>query len=151
MIPRYHGAVSLNRCSQVLAVYQSSCACRALTLQLISGCSCRPFGDLGLSLLATERLAVLYDKFGQEQAAMRQVRDMGVLLCHLQRFSSAQEALQQYEQWVSKNCPADLESTIESMQKAGQGKPVAVSKEEADVVSQLLLKITRGILERQAQ
>ena len=82
---------------------------------------------------------------------MRQVRDVGVLLCHLQRFSSAQESLKQYEEWLSKNCPADLESTIQSMQKAKQGTPVTVSKEEADVVSQLILKATREILERQIQ
>lgn len=104
-------------------------------------CECRPFGDLNLALLAAERLSVLYEQCGQQDASMRQMRDMGVLLCHLKRFSKAQEALKQYEAWISKNCPADLQSTIQSMQKAKQGEPVTISKEEATVVEQLIARV----------
>jgi hypothetical protein len=79
---------------------------------------------------------------------MRQVRDMGLLLCHLKQFKTAQEALQRYEEWISQSCPAELESTIQSMQK---GEPVTVSKEEADTVAQVLLKAQREALEKQIQ
>jgi BMFP domain-containing protein YqiC len=106
---------------------------------------------LNLALLATERLAILYERCGQHDGAMRQVRDKGLLLCHLKQFSNAQEALQLYEEWISQSCPADLESTIQSMQKAKQGGPLTVSKEEADIVSQVLLKAQREALEKQIQ
>jgi hypothetical protein len=110
---------------------------------------CRPFGDLNLALLATERLAVLYDCLGHKEVATRQVRDMGLLLCHLKQYSSAQEALKQYEDWIRQSDPADMESTIQSMQKAKQGGPVMVSKEEADIVAQVLVKAAREALEKQ--
>jgi hypothetical protein len=111
--------------------------------------TCRPFGDLSLALLATERLFVLYENAGQHERAMKQLRDKGVLLCHLQQFSGAQEALQVYEKWSCHRRPADKEPMIDSMQKASSGEPVIVTKQEADLVAELLLRAQRHALEKQ--
>lgn len=82
---------------------------------------------------------------------MKQIRDMGLLLCHLKRFSTAQESLKKYEEWISEACPTDLESTIQSMEKANQGGAAMVSKEEADLVAQVLVKAAREALEEQVR
>ena len=60
----------------------------------------RPFGDVELALLQCQRLACVVDN---EREAMRQVRDQGVLLCHLQKYEDAHAALARYESWVAEH------------------------------------------------
>jgi hypothetical protein len=99
-----------------------------------------------MALLATERLAILKGGCDGGRDGARHVRDAGVLLCHLQQYSEAKAALEQYESWIARDSPADLQATIESMQHPSDTS-AAISKEEADVVHQLIVKATQEALE----
>lgn len=106
----------------------------------------RPYGDLKMALLATERLAQVQGGFSGGPSVARHVRDMGVLLCHLERYNDAKAALTQYHDWMHEASPADLDATLKNLEQVNGGG-VAISKEEADLVDQLLAKVTQLSLE----
>lgn len=95
-----------------------------------------------MALLATERLSQVQGGFSGGQSVARHIRDMGVLLCHLQRYSDATVALKQYQDWMQEVSPADMSSTLKSLEQVNGGG-VAISKEEDELVEQLLQKATQ--------
>lgn len=57
----------------------------------------RPFGDLELALAACQKLAAVESGVDESSRdAARNVRDQGVLLCHLKRYAEAKALLQEY-------------------------------------------------------
>eukprot|EP00892_Ulva_mutabilis_P010570 jgi/Ulvmu1/7886/UM004_0117.1 len=107
----------------------------------------RPYGDLRMALLATERLSQVQGGFSGGPSVARHIRDMGVLLCHLQRYNDAKVALGQYHDWIHEASPADLDATLKNLEQVNGGGGVAISKEEAELVDQLLQKATQLSLE----
>lgn len=100
-----------------------------------------------MALLATERLSQVQGGFSGGQDAARHIRDMGVLLCHLERYSDAKAALQQYQEWMHKVSPADLTTTLKNLEQVNGGGGVAISKEEEQLVDQLMQKLTQLCLQ----
>ena len=98
----------------------------------------RPFGDLDLALLDCQRLACVA---ATEREQMRNVRDQGVLLCHLQRYPDAQAALERYEQWVAAHpdivAGADAATSAESL----------IQQRELQLIHDVKLKLAQLSLE----
>ena len=94
----------------------------------------RPFGDLELALAACQKLAAVRPADENCRHAARNVRDQGVLLCHLKRYTEARQMLQAYEA------------------KAGGregGEEGALSREaEGELLRALMLKLDQHALEQ---
>ena len=100
----------------------------------------RPFGDLELALLSTQRLACVA---ATTRERMRNVRDQGILLCHLQRHASATAALESYEDWVAQH--PELVEGCEGAEEACGEK--LISQEEMSLVHDVKVKVAHMSLE----
>lgn len=110
---------------------------------IMCGALCRPYGDLQMALLATERLSQVQGGLSGGHSVAKHIRDVGVLLCHLQRYNDATVALKQYQDWMQKVSPADLSSTLKMLEQVNGGGGIAISKEEDELVEQLVQKATQ--------
>ena len=96
----------------------------------------RPYGDLELALLACQRLACIET---QDAERMRHVRDQGILLCHLRRYTDAVPALAEYQQWLEGHSAAE--------QQQGGGNAELSRSQELDLVQQAHSKAEKMQLE----
>jgi hypothetical protein len=96
----------------------------------------RPFGELNLALLACQRLACVVEK---DRDAMRNVRDQGVLLCHLQKHQDAVAAFERYQAWVA----AHPEAVASDAVPDGD----LIQPEELELVHGLQVKLAQLTLE----
>jgi len=115
----------------------------------------RPFGDLPMALLVTERLAELDGNLGYEQ------RDMAVLLYHSGYRRDALDALLAFQQWKATTKLSAVEidgSTVVSPVAPTpefaweSGDPVVAAQlalREDEALDKVLLELQREVLERQ--
>jgi len=115
----------------------------------------RPFGDLPMALLVTERLAELDGNLGYEQ------RDMAVLLYHSGYRRDALDALVAFQQWKATTKLSAVEidgSTVVSPVAPTpefaweSGDPVVAAQlalREDEALDKVLLELQREVLERQ--
>ena len=115
----------------------------------------RPFGDLQMALLVTERLAELDENVGYEQ------RDMGVLLYHSGYRRDALDALVAFENWKATTKIAAVEIDDKSSYSINaptpdfaweSGDPVEAARlalREDDALAKVILELNRDLLERQ--
>lgn len=113
----------------------------------------RPFGDLPMALLVTERLAELDGNLGYEQ------RDMAVLLYHSGYRRDALDALVAFQQWKATTKLSAVEiddsttSTVPTPEFAWEsGDPVVAAQlalREDEALDKVLLELQREVLERQ--
>ena len=109
----------------------------------------RPFGDLPMALLVTERLAELDGNVGYEQ------RDMGVLLYHSGYRRDARDALVAFEQWkvTAKMAAVEVDDATDAPRPDFQwvaGDPVEAARlslREDEALNKLLLELDRDSLE----
>jgi hypothetical protein len=115
----------------------------------------RPFGDLQMALLVTERLAELDENVGYEQ------RDMGVLLYHSGYRRDALDALVAFENWKATTKLAAVEIDDSSSYSINaptpdfaweSGDPVEAARlalREDEALAKVILELNRDVLERQ--
>ena len=116
----------------------------------------RPFGDLPMALLVTERLAELDGNIGYEQ------RDMGVLLYHSGYRRDARDALVSFQSWraTAKMAAVEIDDNSASVPAASRrldfqwvaGDPVEAARlalREDEALSKVILELNRDSLERQ--
>jgi hypothetical protein len=114
----------------------------------------RPFGDLQMALLVTERLAELDGNVGYEQ------RDMGVLLYHGGYRRDALDALAAFQTWKATTTLAAVEIDDASSSLVApapdfawtSGDPVDAARlalREDEALAKVVLELNRDVLERQ--
>jgi hypothetical protein len=96
----------------------------------------RPYGDLELALAACERLALVGDGLLGSWDVARNIRDQGLLLCHLKRYQEATLLLKEYV------------ALLEAGGPEGSRPATTVSVEqELELLEAVMLKLSQEALE----
>eukprot|EP01026_Neomeris_dumetosa_P012863 TRINITY_DN14470_c0_g1_i3.p2 TRINITY_DN14470_c0_g1~~TRINITY_DN14470_c0_g1_i3.p2 ORF type:complete len:199 (-),score=10.90 TRINITY_DN14470_c0_g1_i3:149-745(-) len=91
----------------------------------------RPFGDLKKACNTTERLMIIHQGIQGGSKGAKEMRDLGILSCHLGKFQTALELMTSYDEWLAKTDQATL------------GNP-----HERDVVKSVVVKLQQLLLEQ---
>lgn len=105
----------------------------------------RPFGDLAMAILATERLLELDGGVGYEQ------RDLGVLLYHDGRRAEALEALEAYDEWRSGGGADAAPTLVGDVLNLGGSDAVQAAEmqvREDEALKAVMLELRKGKLEQ---